>query len=133
MNNILKLTLLAVAGIALTGCKTLRCPASSCGGDEYRHVVLFKFKDSASTEQVVAIEKAFAGLPDRISTIRDFEWGVDVSPEGKADGFTHCFLVTFDDKAGLDVYIPHPAHKAFVDLLLPSLDKVLVIDYVAQK
>jgi hypothetical protein len=132
MNNLFKFSVLVIAGIALTGCKTLRCPAS-CSGDEYRHVVMFKFKDSATTDQVVAIEKAFAGLPGKISTIRDFEWGVDVSPEGKADGFTHCFLVSFDDKAGLDVYLPHPAHKAFVDLLLPSLDKVLVLDYVAQK
>jgi hypothetical protein len=31
------------------------------------------------------------------------------------------------------VYLPHPAHKAFVDVLMPHLDKVLVIDYWAGK
>lgn len=99
----------------------------------YRHVVLFKFKDTATTEQVKAIEEAFKALPSKINTIVDFEWGTDVSPEGKADGFTHCFLVTFKDKAGLETYIPHAAHKEFGALLRPQLDKVLVIDFVSQK
>ncbi|MFN6127640.1 MAG: Dabb family protein, partial [Planctomycetota bacterium] len=31
------------------------------------------------------------------------------------------------------VYLPHPAHKAFVDVLKPHLDKVQVIDYWAQE
>ena len=37
------------------------------------------------------------------------------------------------DKAGLDVYLPHPAHDEFKTVLRPHLDKVLVIDFVAQK
>jgi hypothetical protein len=99
----------------------------------YRHVVLFKFKDSATPEQVKAVEEAFKALPSKIDTIVDFEWGTDVSPEGKSDGFTHCFFVTFKDKAGLDVYLPHPAHKEFGAGLRGILDKVLVVDFVAQK
>ncbi|MFK7911739.1 MAG: Dabb family protein [Akkermansiaceae bacterium] len=42
-------------------------------------------------------------------------------------------MVTFKDKAGLDVYLPHPAHKAFVTQLKPILDKVLVLDFVSKK
>ena len=67
-----------------------------------------------------------------INTIIAYEWGTNVSPEGLNGGLTHCFLVTFKDKAGLDAYLPHPAHQAFVTLLKPSLDKVTVIDYVAK-
>lgn len=99
---------------------------------EFRHFVLFQFKKDASEEQVRQIETAFAALPDKIDTIRDFEWGTDVSPEGKAKGFTHAFLVTFDDQAGLDAYLPHPAHQDFVAKLKPVLEDVLVIDYVAK-
>jgi len=98
----------------------------------YRHVVLFKFKDSATPEQVQGVEKAFIELAKKVETIKGFEWGNNVSPEGKNDGFTHCFLVTFADKAGLDVYLPHPAHAEFVSLLKPTLDKVCVFDYVAK-
>jgi hypothetical protein len=49
------------------------------------------------------------------------------------DGLTHCFLVTFKNKAGLEVYLPHTAHGKFVDLIKPRLEKVMVIDYVSNK
>jgi stress responsive alpha/beta barrel protein len=99
----------------------------------YRHVVLFKFKDSASPEQIKAVEEAFLALPSKIDTIVSLEWGTNVSPEKHDQGYTHCFFVTFKDKSGVEVYLPHPAHKAFGELLHPILDKVLVVDYVARK
>jgi ribosomal protein L23 len=99
----------------------------------YRHVVLFKFKDTASKEQIKAVEEAFRELPKQVNTITDFGWGTNVSPEGKDEGFTHCFFVTFKDKAGLEVYLPHPAHKEFGSKLKGLIDKVLVVDFVAQK
>ncbi|MDZ4404102.1 Dabb family protein [Prosthecobacter sp.] len=99
----------------------------------YRHVVFFKFKDSATSEQVQGIEKAFAELATKINTVTGFEWGTNVSPEGLNDGFTHCFFVTFKDKAGLEAYLPHAEHQAFVSKLKPLLDKVCVLDYVAKK
>jgi hypothetical protein len=99
----------------------------------YRHAVLLKFKDSATAEQVKSVEDAFRALPSKISTITGFEWGLNVSPENKNEGFTHLFFVSFADKAGLEVYLPHQAHKDFVSVLLPHLDKVLVFDYVAGK
>jgi hypothetical protein len=97
-----------------------------------RHVVLFKFKDTATPEQVKTIEDEFAKLQSKIDTIIDYEWGTNESPEGLEDGFTHCFVVTFADAKGRDAYLPHTAHKAFVEILKPQLDKVLVVDYVAR-
>ncbi|MBN2474768.1 MAG: Dabb family protein [Pirellulales bacterium] len=97
-----------------------------------RHVVLLKYKDGTSEQQVKALENSFRELPSKIPTIIGFEWGTNNSPEGRADGFTDCFLVTFKDAEGRAVYLPHPAHKAFVEELMPHLDKVLVIDYVAK-
>jgi hypothetical protein len=98
----------------------------------YRHVVLFQFKESASEENVAAIEEAFAALKGKIDTIEDYEWGTNVSPEGLNDGLTHCFFVTFKDKAGLEVYLPHPAHQEFGSILRPHLEGVFVIDYVSK-
>ncbi len=97
-----------------------------------RHVVMFKFKDESTKEQIATIEKAFGELPEKIATIKGYEWGTNVSKENKSQGFTHCFVVTFADQKGLDVYGPHAAHQAFVKLLLPNLDKVLVLDFFAQ-
>jgi len=98
-----------------------------------RHVVLFKFKDSASASDVNSIVEAFRELPNKIEGITAFEWGTNVSPEGLSDGFTHCFFVTFKDEKSRNEYLPHPDHKAFGDILGPHLDKVLVVDYWAKQ
>jgi len=100
---------------------------------QLRHVVLFKFKDATTAEQAKTIEDAFRALPGQIPEIVSFEWGTNCSVEPLSEGFTHCFFVTFKDAAGRAVYLPHPAHKAFVEVLKPHLDKVLVIDYLVQE
>lgn len=94
-----------------------------------RHVVLFSFKNSASAEQIEEIEKAFCALPSQVPEICEFEWGTNISPENINQGYTHCFLVTFSSEENRDIYLPHPAHQAFVSTLEPHLDKALVIDY----
>jgi hypothetical protein len=96
-----------------------------------RHVVLFAFTETATTTEVQAIEQAFAALPSQIAEIQGFEWGTDVSVEHLADGYTHCFLVTFASPLDRDAYLVHPAHRAFVALLQPHLANALVIDYWA--
>ena len=97
-----------------------------------RHVVLFKFKDDATPDQVKQVEKAFLALPSAIKEIKDIEWGVNNSPEKLNQGLTHCFFLSFNNEKDRDAYLPHPAHKAFGALLTPYLDKVVVVDYWAK-
>lgn len=106
--------------------------AAAKPGKVLRHMVLFKFKADVTKEQVQEVVDAFAALPRRISEIQDFEWGTDVSVENLADGFTHCFFVSFKDEKAREIYLPHPAHKEFVQLVGPRIDKALVVDYWAR-
>jgi hypothetical protein len=94
-----------------------------------RHVVVFKYKESATSKQIDKINLAFANLKNEIPQIRDFEWGLNNSPEGLDQDFTHCYLVTFHSEKDRDIYLPHPAHKAFVELIGPYIEKVFVVDY----
>jgi hypothetical protein len=98
-----------------------------------RHVVLFKFKDASSAADVKKVEDAFRELPSKVPEVKGFEWGTNNSPENLNQGFTHCFFVSFQSEKDREVYLPHPAHKAFVEVLKPHIDKVLVIDYWADK
>jgi TolA-binding protein len=98
-----------------------------------RHVVLFKFKETSSAEEVKTVEDAFRALPSKIKEVKSFEWGKNNSPEGINDGLTHCFFVTFASEKDREAYLPHPDHKAFVEVLKPHLDKVVVVDYWAEK
>ena len=79
-----------------------------------RHIVLFKFKATSEVVDIQKIENAFIALPTKIKEIKDFEWGLNNSPEGLDKGFTHCFLVTFESEADRATYLPHPDHLAFV-------------------
>lgn len=98
-----------------------------------RHAVLFKFKAESSAEDVKKVEDAFRALPSKIKEIKAFEWGKNNSPENLNQEFTHCFFVSFASEKDRETYLPHPDHKAFVEVLKPHLDKVLVIDYWAEQ
>jgi hypothetical protein len=126
---------LAAGAIILSGCvvNIQREDGLPKDSEVLRHVVLFKFKDTSSSEQINEVVDAFRALPDKVDEISDFEWGTDVSVENLQQGFTHCFLVTFRSEADRAAYLPHPAHKEFGKILGPYLDKVLVVDYWAAK
>lgn len=94
-----------------------------------RHVVLFKFKETAKESEIAKVETAFAALTTKIKQIKEFEWGLNISPENLNKGFTHGFFLTFNSEKDRDLYLPHPDHKAFGELIQPLLDDVLVVDY----
>ena len=98
-----------------------------------RHVVLIKFKDNSKPADIKSIEDAFRALSGKINLIKDFEWGTNNSPEKLKQGLTHCFFVSFNNEKDRDNYLVHSAHKEFVEILMPHLDKVTVIDYWAGK
>ncbi|MGD9127821.1 MAG: Dabb family protein [Planctomycetia bacterium] len=120
--------------MTIAGCGQRPLPPESKGpeGKKLRHVVLFKFKEGTSQEDIQKVVDAFSALPEKIPQIADFEWGTDISPEGKSKGFTHCFFLTFANEADRDAYLPHPAHKAFGDVLRPHSEDVFVVDYYTE-
>lgn len=123
--------LLFFAALAVSSLSA-QAPSTKGGGKMLlRHAVLFKFKDGSTPADVKKVEDAFRALPSKIKQIKSFEWGKNNSPEGLNQGFTHCFFVTFKNEKDRAVYLPHPAHQDFVEILKPHLDKVLVFDYWA--
>ena len=94
---------------------------------------MFKFKDGTTPADIQQIVDAFSQLPKKITTIKDFEWGTNNSPEKLNDGLSHCFFVTFGSEKDRNDYLVDPAHQAFVAVLKPHLDKAVVLDYWATK
>ena len=107
--------------------------AASAKKGKLRHVVAFKFKASASKEDIKKVEVAFADLKGKIQTIVGYEWGMNNSPEKLAKGCTHGFILTFNSEKDRDEYLVHPAHKEFGALVGPLLDDVFVIDFWAHE
>lgn len=94
-----------------------------------RHVVLFSWTPETSQEKIQEIVDAFGALPSKISEIHGYEFGLNNSPEGLNKDLTHCFLVTFTSEADRAIYLPHPDHQAFVNLIGPHVADVLVVDF----
>ena len=97
-----------------------------------QHVVLFKFKPETTPEKVAEIVAAFEALPSKIKQIKGFKWGTNNSPENLNKGLTHAFILTFDNAADRDAYLPHPAHKEFGTIVGPWLADVTVVDFEDQ-
>jgi hypothetical protein len=92
---------------------------------------VFRFKPGASPEKIRELTQAFHALQHTIPGIVAFEHGVNNSPERLNMRFTHVYLLTFTSTAARDAYLPHPAHKAFGELLGRSgiVDGVFVVDF----
>jgi Stress responsive A/B Barrel Domain len=96
-----------------------------------KHVVVFKYKSTATPDQIAQVTTAFRALKGKIPGIVGFEYGTNNSPENLNKGFTHVYLLTFTDAAARDAYLPHPEHKKFGALLgeLKILEEPFVVDF----
>ena len=136
MKTILLLLLVIPATFLLAGLASAQDAEQEGTSDDeqVRHIVVFKYAPDATEEQIQAITDALRDLKDKIPGIVSFEHGVNNSPEGKNQGFTHVYLLTFENAAARDAYLPHPDHQAFGETLRESgiFEDVFVVDYVPQ-
>jgi Stress responsive A/B Barrel Domain len=100
-------------------------------GDLVKHIVVFRYKASATSGQIDEVTGAFKALKDKIPGIVSFKFGVNNSPENLNKGFTHVYLLTFENAGARDAYLPHPEHKRFGELLrkLGILHEAFVVDF----
>jgi hypothetical protein len=96
---------------------------------ELKHALFLKFKESATADEVRGVEEALAKLPSQCDAIKAFEWGKNNSPEKHDEGFTHCYMFTFDDTKGLKAYASAPEHKAAVAKIMAAAEKGRVLDF----
>jgi hypothetical protein len=124
---LLAIAALTAGSIALTRAQTPAAPV--------RHIVVFKYKPTATPAQIAEVTTAFRGLRTTIPGIVAFEDGVNNSPEKKNLGFTHVYMLTFESVAARDTYLPHPKHKEFGQLLgkVGALEDAFVVDYLVSK
>ncbi len=94
-----------------------------------RHILLIRFNLDASAQAIDAVKEAFQAIPSKIEGVVSVEWGENDSPENKNKGFTHCVFMTFADEESRSLYLPHPEHRALVEIFRPTLAEIIVFDY----
>ncbi len=94
-----------------------------------KHIALFKFKDGTAQEQIDKVLEELMDLSESIPGIEDYVAGLNNSPEGLNQGFTHGFVMTFTDAAARDAYLPHPDHERVKVAVMPFIESVVVFDF----
>jgi hypothetical protein len=75
-----------------------------------RHVAVFCWLEGTTADQVAAVTAGLAGLPAEVPSIRAYAHGPDLQlGEGRWD---YAVVAEFDDAAGYQAYVDHPAHQA---------------------
>jgi hypothetical protein len=74
--------------------------------DTVRHIVIFKFQPGTTEGQIETLTQEFRSLKEKIPGIVDFEYGINNSPEGLNQEFTHIYMLTFESVEARDIYLP---------------------------
>ena len=97
--------------------------------DPIQHIVCFKFKKHICVGEIEKLKKSFISLQDKIPGIISIKGGINNSPENLNKGFSHCFVIIFENNQARTDYLPHPEHQRFVSQLKPLMEDVFVIDF----
>lgn len=92
------------------------------------HIVMFQFKEDNKTENLARVKAMLEALPAQIDTLKSMEVGIDISHSERS--FDLSLISVFDDQAGLDVYVPHPAHQEVVSIIKEVTLLSKVVDYI---
>ena len=78
----------------------------------FRHVLMMRFRDDASEEQIEAFFDGLASMPKRIDQIRCYDFGPDLGLG--SSNFDMALIADFDSEDDWHSYDAHPHHQAFV-------------------
>ncbi|MCX6362359.1 MAG: Dabb family protein [Armatimonadetes bacterium] len=91
------------------------------------HLVLFKWIEGARDEQIRAVLDGLRGL-SVIPGVVELHAGRNFC--ARSQGFDTALMVRFTNRAALDAYSPHPAHRAVVENLINAIRAdSLAVDY----
>lgn len=94
-----------------------------------KHIALIKFKEEASQEQIDKVFDDLLELSESIEGIEDYVAGDDFTKEGLNHGYTHGFIMSFQDRPARDSYMIHPEQERVKALVAPFFESVLVFDF----
>lgn len=94
-----------------------------------RHYGMFQFKANVTDERIDLCFSEMKAMVGKIPGLLSMEHGLYQSTEGLNDGYTHGFIMTFDNADNRDAYLPHPEHERVRDIVVPNLERVVVFDF----
>jgi hypothetical protein len=84
-----------------------------------RHVVVFRFKEGVSSDQIDALDAALRALPGRISEIRSYTTGRDLDLTPSTSDYA--VVAEFDTVDDYRTYASHRDHVTVIEKLVTPL------------
>lgn len=91
---------------------------------------MFDFSN-LTVDQTQSLVDGFREL-SHLSEVLSLEWGTEKNAEDSSLGFTHTFLLTFEDFEARTRYLHSQAHRTYEKEVMKYRNKVLVFDYEAR-
>lgn len=91
-----------------------------------KHVVWMQFKPGVTAAQIDAHKRAVIDLKSQIPCVVNAEFGADYI--GRADGLTHCIIITVESREAVQTYLNHPMHVPVAQALKADLSRLLAMD-----
>lgn len=98
---------------------------------QIQHIVLLKFKPEVTPEKIKNSFEQLRELQQLIPGIIYLDGGEYSSSEGLNQGYTHGFLMTFENVEARDIYLTHSEHERVKLALLECIDSLLAFDFEA--
>lgn len=92
-----------------------------------KHVVLMKFKPEASEARFSELETRLKALPENISVIRSYEFGLDVLRSERSYDFA--IVSEFENLDTLDFYRNHPDHLEALKIIKEICEDIVAADF----
>lgn len=92
-----------------------------------KHLVIMKFKPGISESRFRDMEKGLKALPDVISEIKGYEFGLDVVRSERSYDFG--LSADFEDLEALKRYQIHPDHIKVVEIIKEICQSILAADF----
>lgn len=96
-----------------------------------KHIVLFRFADTADPAERDSMLAELAEFPGRFPAMRN--WTMGTNRSWRDDRFTHGFVVEFDREEELDAYLRSDEHESFVEhRFRPLVAERAIVSYAVQ-
>jgi hypothetical protein len=94
------------------------------------HMVLVKFSQ-AKAQRAAELTASLHALQAKLPGFLSVGGGPYASPEGLNQGYTHGYLMVFENAEVRNRYLTHPDHEALKQAILPDLEGVVAFDFEA--
>lgn len=95
------------------------------------HIALYKWKETATQEQINHALKEIEALAFKVPGILDIITGQNTSKY--SEGYTHAILVRGENQATIDAYRNHPDHAKVAAVIEAMEDKGIGVDFSTDK